>query len=116
VQRTEFALERTQLAWVRTVFALITAGLALDRGTAALHHARVLAGENWVTSGHFGGIALAGAGTVFLFLATVSYVRQANSLSVLRTGKARRVPPSLPLSALVILLGGTLTYLLWWWG
>jgi uncharacterized membrane protein YidH (DUF202 family) len=33
-----------QLAWVRTAFTFITAGLAIDKGAKALHMARVLAG------------------------------------------------------------------------
>jgi len=115
VQRTELALERTQLAWVRTAFTFITAGLALDKGTEALHEARMLAGKNWVQSGHIAGLVLTFATTLFLILASISYVRQARALERLRTIKTGWVPGSLPLSLLVIVLGIVLFVLLLLW-
>lgn len=115
VQRTELALERTQLAWVRTAFAFITAGLALDKGTEALHEARMLAGKNWAQSGHIAGLVLTFATTLFLIVASNSYVRQARALERLRTIKTGWVPASLPLSLLVIMLGIVLFVLLLLW-
>ncbi|MGQ0633973.1 MAG: DUF202 domain-containing protein [Planctomycetaceae bacterium] len=115
VQRTELALDRTQLAWVRTAFSLITAGLALDKGAAALHKARVLAGTNWVTGGHVIGIALSAAATLFLLLASIAYFRQARTLARLKGSIVPWVPPALPMSLLVVLLGGVLSILLLTW-
>lgn len=112
VQRTELALERTQLAWIRTAFTFITAGVAIDKATEAMHDARVLAGKNWVQSGHVAGLVLTFTTTVFLILATLSYVRQARALVRLRSIPTGWIPGSLPLSLLVIVLGGVLFLLL----
>jgi putative membrane protein len=112
VQRTELALERTQLAWIRTAFTFITAGVAIDKATEAMHDARVLAGKNWVQSGHVAGLVLTFTTTLFLILATISYVRQARALERLRALHTGWIPGSLPLSVLVIVLGGSLFLLL----
>jgi uncharacterized membrane protein YidH (DUF202 family) len=115
VQRTELALDGTQLAWVRTAFTLITAGLAIDNGAAALHQARVLAGTNWVTGSHVVGVALTAAATVFLLLTSVAYFQQARTLARLRGTKPPWLPPAMLISSLVVLLGGTLSILLLTW-
>jgi putative membrane protein len=104
VLRTELALDRTQLAWVRTTFALVTAGFALDKVTAALHQARVVAGANWVATGHLSGILLTVAATVFLVITTVEYVRQARRLARLKNSPPPWLPPALLLSVLVVLV------------
>jgi putative membrane protein len=109
VLRTELALDRTQLAWVRTTFALITAGFALDKIMGALHQARVIAGTNWVKTGHFSGILLTVAGTAFLVITSVEYVRQARWLARLKGSPPPRLPPALLLSVLVILVGVALS-------
>ena len=116
VQRTELALERTQLAWIRTAFTFITAGIAVDKGTEALHEARILAGKSWVQSGHIVGLVLTFTTTLFLILASISYVKQARALAQLRTNKSGWIPASLPLSLLVILFGIVLFVLLLLWG
>ena len=59
---TELAPDRTQLAWVRTAFTLITAGLAIDKGAVALNHAWALANTNWGSDSGAVGIALSVAG------------------------------------------------------
>jgi len=115
VMRTELALDRTQLAWIRTTFALITAGFALDKLTGALHEARVLAGTNWVASGHAGGIILTVAATLFLVITSVAYVRQARRLARLKGSAPPWIPPALLPSALVILIGAVVTVLLLSW-
>lgn len=115
VQRTELALDRTQLAWVRTAFTLITAGFAIDKGGEALHEARVLAGTNWISSSHFGGIALASAATIFLLIASAAYVRQSRALARLKGVEPSWFPPALLISLLVVLLGAALSILLLSW-
>jgi uncharacterized membrane protein YidH (DUF202 family) len=115
VQRTELALDTTQLAWVRTAFTLITAGLAIDKGGEALHQARVLAGTNWVTGSHVVGNTLTASATVFLLIASVVYYQQARTLARLKGAKPPWLPPALLISLLVVLLGGTLWILMLTW-
>jgi inner membrane protein YidH len=109
VVRTELALDRTQLAWVRTTFALITAGFALDKITEALHQARMIAGTNWVRTGHLSGILLTVSATVFLVITSVEYVRQARRLARLKGSPPPWLPPVLLLSSLVVLVGAVLS-------
>jgi uncharacterized membrane protein YidH (DUF202 family) len=109
------ALDRTQLAWVRTAFTFITAGLAIDQAAAALHEARVLAGRNWVTSTHVVGITLSIASTLFLLIATVGYFQQARTLARLKGAEPPWLPPALLISVLVIVLGATLSILMLIW-
>jgi len=89
VERTELAHERTQLAWVRTVFSLYTAGIALDKGLEILHKERILAGNNWVSTGHFSGILLAILGTILSGLMTVIYFTECSGWQLSR-GRLRR--------------------------
>ena len=112
VQRTELALDRTQLAWVRTAFTFITAGLAIDKGAAALHEARVLAGTNWVSGSHAVGITLSAASTLILLFASIMYLREARALSRLKGYEPFWMPLALLVSVLVILLGITLSVLM----
>jgi putative membrane protein len=115
VQRTELALERTQLAWVRTAFTMITAGLALDKVTAALHEARVLAGTNWVAGSHVVGVTLTAAATLFLLIASVAYYRQARALARLKGSETPWLPSALLISLLVIVLGITVSIFMLTW-
>lgn len=113
--RTEWALDRTQLAWIKAAFTFITASLAIDQGTAALREARVLAGAHWVTGSHVVGITLSIASTIFLTIATIAYIRQSRKLArVLRT-EGYWLPPALLISVLVILFGCTLSTLMLIW-
>ena len=116
LRRTEWALERTQLAWVRTAFVMMTAGLTLDKGIAALSEARLLEGRHWVVGGHIGGVLLAASAAALLAMATVSYVRRARELHRSGDQWSERVPSALPLSILVVLLGVTVAILLVLWG
>lgn len=115
VQRTELALDRTQLAWVRTAFTFITAGLAIDKGAAAMHEARVLAGTNWVSGSHAVGMTLTAASTLFLLIATIVYFQQARALARLKGAEPPWLPLAMLVSLLVILLGGTLSILMLIW-
>lgn len=112
VERTELALERTQLAWVRTVFGLYTAGIALDKGLEALHQARILRGNNWVNTGHGGGVTLALLGAVLSTLTTVIFVRRARELSRIKRAHPTFILPAAWLSAIAALLGGLLLVLM----
>lgn len=112
VQRTELALERTQLAWVRTTFSLYTGGIALDKGMAALHEARVLRGDNWVHSGHGAGILLAVLGTALSVLTTYLYYRRAQELAAIKGTPLAFMLPAGWLSFVAAVLGTLLTMLM----
>ena len=114
--RTEWALERTQLSWVRTSFAVITAGLALDKGTEALHEARLLKGINWVEGGHAGGILLTAFASVFLMIATVQYQQRLRQLALGQSQRPSFFSPAMIVSCLVFLLGLIVSMLLLLWG
>lgn len=111
---TQLALDRTQLSWVRTVFAFMSAGLALDKGAEAMHRASVLAGTNWVRTSHAIAVVLTSASTLSLLLATYTYYQEARRLGQLKNTTVW-LPPVLFLSLLVIALGGTLSTLLLIW-
>lgn len=115
VMRTELALDRTQLAWVRTAFTFITAGLAIDKGAAALHQARVLAGTNWVNSSHAVGVVLTITSTLFLMFASLLYYQQARALARLKGVVSLKLPLALLISLLVILLGSILAVFMLAW-
>ena len=112
VERTMLALEHTQLAWIRTIIGLLTAGVAIDRGAAALHEARVLAGTAWVMNGHAAGLTLAISGLILIILTTLYYrIRQRELHGMLE--KRRRWPDSgLALSLLTTMLAGLAVYFL----
>ena len=116
MQRTELALDRTQLAWMLTAFTLITAGLAIDKVAAALHEARGLAGTNWLNGSHVMGIGLTVAATVFLAIASVVYYQQARALARLMGAEPPLLPLALLVSLLVILLGGIGAIFMLAWG
>ena len=73
VERTELAHERTHLAWVRTVFTLITAGIAIDKGVSLIHDRRVQEGTALLRSTHIVVIAPAASATIFQVVETIEY-------------------------------------------
>jgi uncharacterized membrane protein YidH (DUF202 family) len=105
VERTVYALERTQLAWIRTIMGLITAGIAIDRGFAALHEARLVTGEAWVKNGHLGGLVLTISGTLLIVMVTIFYVKRTGELNLVRGKKRTLAVPGLFLSLLVFVVG-----------
>lgn len=115
-QRTIWALERTQLAWVRTAFAVMTTGLALDRGTSALQAARLLENSRWVEGANVGGIVLSLAAALQLFVATINYVRRDRELARAYQMPLTHLPAALPISIAVAVLGVVLAVLLARWG
>jgi uncharacterized membrane protein YidH (DUF202 family) len=112
IERTELAHERTHLAWVRVVFTLITAGLAIDAGTAAMREARILSGHYWVRGGHATGLTLTTAGTFLLCLVTFRYQRRVRALVRLKGEASPALLPATIISVLVVLLGMALTTVL----
>jgi putative membrane protein len=112
VERTLLALERTQLAWVRTIIGMITAGIALDKGFAALHQARLLSGVAWEKNGHFGGLLLTIGGTFLMMLTTFLYIRRMRALNLMRGEKSKLPPPGVLISLFICLIGVLAIYFL----
>ena len=111
VERTELALERTHLAWVRTVIGLIVAGFAIDKGLGALEKGPVAYGEALMNHGHAAGMVLTTSGTFLMVLATIFYVKRSRELAQMRGGRKSLLAPDFILSAVIILIGALLIYL-----
>lgn len=116
LRRTEWALERTQLSWVRLTFSLLSAAYAADKGTAALAAAHVLKMPEWVRGTHWGGLALAVFATLMLMSSTLSYVSRARELAADADRPTVIKLSALPVSIAVSLLGVTLCVLILTWG
>jgi len=116
--RTEWALERTQLSWVRFTFSLLSTAFALDKGTAALSEAKVLDGPGWVAATHWGGMGLAMVASLMLAVTTMHYVTRANELVRQFPGVDSRPVsrPALAVSILIISLGVVVSALIALWG
>lgn len=112
-RRTTWALERTQLAWVRTSFGLASAAIALDKGASALNKAELLVGEGWVQGGYFGGVVLSSYAAVQLVFATMIYIRRERELATAAQMPTPRLPVAVPLSILVSLLCVAITVMLY---
>ncbi|MFN8257062.1 MAG: DUF202 domain-containing protein [Bacteroidales bacterium] len=112
VERTMYALERTQLAWVRTVLGLITAGIAIDKGVSALHQARLISGEAWDKNGHFAGLLLTWVGTLLMILVTVFYIIRMWQLASMLRKRNRLLYPGTLISVFICILGFLSVYFL----
>jgi uncharacterized membrane protein YidH (DUF202 family) len=105
IQRTIFSLVSTQLAWVRTILTIITAGLAIDRGFAALHESRLVSGEAWVKNGHFGGLILSVTGTLLMVIVTILYIVEKRKLYEIKGLKRKGFDAALSLSIFIVIIG-----------
>jgi len=112
VERTKLALERTHLAWIRTMFALITGGIAIDKGFEIIHEQRILKNEALIKNIHFIGIGLTSLGTLLLLAETLQFVKRNKQLSAIMNQKYHIFSTNLFLSAMVLLLGLVLDYLM----
>ena len=112
VERTMLAMERTLLAWVRTVMGLITGGVAIDKGTAAIHDARLAAGVALMKNGHLAGLTLTIVGTVLMFVVTIVYIRRIRELKQMVSVKARFPEPGIMLAIFICILGIFAVYFL----
>jgi putative membrane protein len=112
VERTQLAHERTHLAWIRTMFTLMTVGLALDKGFAYIHEQRMASGTAFSKNAHVIGLTLTTAGTILLLIGTIQFVKRTRQLAKMRKRKFYSIPAAGILSCLVILLGLTLTALI----
>jgi putative membrane protein len=105
IETTILAMERTQLAWVRTVLTFITAGFAIDKGTELLHEARLVSGTAWSKEGHFAGLLLTITATVLMAMETVIYIRRVRQLNKMVVIKIKLPFPTTILSIFICLVG-----------
>jgi putative membrane protein len=112
VKRTQLALERTHLAWIRTMFTLITAGVAIDKGFAYIHEKRIASGTAFVNNAHVIGLTLTSAGTILLLIGAIQFVKRNRQLAYMTKEKFKTIPITGILSFLVILLGLALAILM----
>jgi uncharacterized membrane protein YidH (DUF202 family) len=100
------AMERTQLAWVRTVLGMITAGIAIDK----VHLARIIAGIAWQKNAHMAGLLLTSAGTALITLTTVLYIARMHKLSLMRGSRTTILQPGTLISIFMIVIGALAIY------
>jgi uncharacterized membrane protein YidH (DUF202 family) len=112
VERTIYAIERTQLSWVRTVLGFITGGIALDKGMSALHQARVVSGVAWEKNGHFGGLLLTSGGTLLMVISTIFYIIRIWQLTTTLGRKNKLLSPGTLVSAFMVIVGVLSVYFL----
>lgn len=105
IQRTEYALVNTQLAWIRTVLAVIGAAVVLDQGMAYLRRQRIGWGGALELHAHALALLLSGGATVFLVIATIRYRRNVAALARMQGSNFRHSDPGLLLSVLITVLG-----------
>ncbi len=99
------ALERTQLAWIRTALGLLAAAVAMDKGIEALHRARIEAGTALVRHAHVAGLTVI-AVTLMLFAgATISYHRHGARLANMSGTTSKEINWIFWQSLFLILLG-----------
>ena len=110
VERTILALVRTQLAWIRTIITLMTAGLAIDKGFAALHEARLISGDAWIKNGHLAGLVMTISGTLMIIIATINYVMGLKALNEMKGTKRKLFDPGLILSLIITAIGILMLY------
>lgn len=113
LERTLYAVERTQLAWVRTTLAMLGSGIALDKGMEYIHQTRVLAGTALFESAHIIGVVLSVFSTILLLFSTVFGYRRMSILTAQMNMHRYHKLPTFFLSLLVVLLGATISILLW---
>jgi len=113
IERTLYAVERTQLAWVRTTLAMLGSGIALDKGMDYIHQTRIIAGTALFESAHIIGVVLSLFSTILLLLSMVFSYRRLSVLTTKMKMESKHMFPTLFLSLLVVLLGATISVLLW---
>ncbi len=113
--RTIWALERTQLAWVRTAFAVMLAGLSLDKAAHALHELKLLRNGAWVDGSYLLAVVGASASALLLALATWMHLKRLDDLDP-DAIIPRWHSPVVMMSMLVVLLGAIISFLLIIWG
>lgn len=110
-ERTDLALETTQLAWIRTTLTMIGIGIAISKGSDALYNSKVIS-EKIATDADIMGIILTIAGTVILTVITFYFLIRRRQLAKTTESYSYGMIPILLISAFTILAGVGLSYLL----
>lgn len=110
VDRTTLALIRTLLAWVRTILSLMSGGLAIDKGFAALHEARLVSGTAILRNSHFAGLVMTGSGTLLIIIVLVNYVKSRRDLNSMKSQKRKLWDSGFILSLVILLIGLIMLY------
>jgi putative membrane protein len=105
VDRTKMAAVRTLLAWVRTLLSLMTAGIAIDKGFAALHQARMVSGTAILRNSHIAGLLLTGSGTVLITFVLFNYVKMKRDLDIMQSRKRNMYDAGFALCMVILLIG-----------
>ncbi len=111
VERTLLAWERTQLAWIRSIIVLFTSGIAIDRGFAVLHEARLITGDAWLRNGRLAGLIFTISGIFLITISILYYVKRITELQDIK-GKRRRLifDPAFILSLIILIAGLLILY------
>jgi uncharacterized membrane protein YidH (DUF202 family) len=112
IERTQLALENIHLGWIRILFNIMSAGLALDKGLEALHNSQLLKGKVMLGNGHILGIFLILLGSVLLSIKTFYYVVHARQLAAIKDRGPSLISLNIILSVALILVGFTVSFLL----
>lgn len=110
-ERTDLALEATQLAWIRTTLTMIGIGIAISKGSDALYNNKVIS-EKITTDADMMGITLTIAGTVILTVITFYFLIRRRQLAKTTDSYSYGMIPILLISVFTILAGVGLSYLL----
>lgn len=110
VERTILALMRTQLAWIRSIITLMTAGLAIDKGFAALHEARMMSGDALMKNGHVAGVIMTSSATLLMMIVMVNYLKGMGALNNMKGKKTKLYDPGLILSLIITVVGFLMLY------
>lgn len=110
VDRTTLALIRTLLAWVRTILSLMTGGLAIDKGFAALHEARLVSGTAILQNSHFAGLVMTGSGTLLITIVLFNYVKSRRDLNSMKSAKIKLWDTGFILSLIILFIGLMMLY------
>lgn len=111
-ERTELALETTQLAWIRTVLTFMVLGLTISKGMEALYNAKVITGKGLIENTNIAGIFLIITGTVMLTATTFYFIIRRRQLAKIRGSFSFKMIPTILTSISTIFVGAGLSYLL----
>jgi uncharacterized membrane protein YidH (DUF202 family) len=110
-ERTDLALEATQLAWIRTTLTMVGIGIAISKGSDALYSSKIIS-EKIATDADMLGIILTIAGTVILTVITFYFLIRRRQLAKTTESHSYGMIPILLISVFTILAGVGLSYLL----
>lgn len=110
-ERTDLAIETTQLAWIRTTLTMMGIGIAISKGSEALYNAKIIT-EDIIAHTDIMGIVMTIVGTVLLTVITFYFLIRRRQLAKTREAYSYGIIPILMISVFTILAGVGLSYLL----